>query len=67
MSEYVKVSSLVYSQIGREFSAEEFMHSMSIGYDTIGYMEMVERDEDRMHFDYFIREDYYSRYQLICV
>jgi hypothetical protein len=67
MPEFCKVSSLTYDQIAREFSAEHFMHSLNIGYEQIGYMDMVEQDEDRMYFEYFIREDYYNRYQLACV
>ncbi len=67
MTEFFKVSSLTYTQIGRHFSATEIPHGLMIGTETVGYMEEVDRDEDRMYFDYFIREDYYNRYQLACV
>ena len=67
MSDYTKVSSLTYTQIGQHFNADEIAHGMMIGAETIGYMDEVERDEDRMYFDFFINEDYYNRYQLACI
>jgi hypothetical protein len=67
MSEYIKVSSLTYTQIGNHFNADEIPHAIMLGNVTLGYMEEVERDEDRMYFDYYISEYYYNRYQLACV
>jgi len=67
MIEYTKVSSLTYTQIGKHFNATDVAHALVLGNEDIGYMEEVERDEDRMYFDFFIREDYYNDYQLACI
>lgn len=67
MTEFFKVSSLTYHQIGREFGAEHNMHSLNVGYEQVGYMQMIDQDEDRMYFEYFISEDFYNKYQLACI
>jgi hypothetical protein len=61
---YIKVSSREYTLIGDHFNAWALTHCLFVDNDSIGYMEEVEREEDRMYFDFFIREDYYNLYQL---
>jgi hypothetical protein len=67
MSDYTKVSLLTYTQICDHFKADELHHAMMLGNVTLGYMEEVDRDEDRMYFDYYVSEYYYNRYQLACI
>jgi hypothetical protein len=64
MVEFFKVSSLTYSQIATHFSAIDIGHAVCIGTEQLGYMEPVDQDDDRIWYEYFIREDYYNRYQL---
>jgi len=59
---YQLVSSIMYSQIGTHFGAVHNMHSMDVGDVNIGYMDMVDKDEDRMFFDYYVLKDYYLQY-----
>lgn len=63
MTNFVKVPNRTYMMIEDFFNAEIVHHGFFIGEQQAGFMEVVDKDEDRMFFDYYVREDFFNKYQ----
>jgi hypothetical protein len=61
MSNWTKVAKSVYQQM--EVGAEVCRHGFKVDGECVGNMEVVDQDEDRLWFDYYVRTDFYRAWR----
>lgn len=61
MANWVQVAKSVYNQM--EASAEICHHGFAVNGEQVGWMEVVDRDEDCLWFDYHVRSDFYRAWR----
>ena len=61
MSNWVKVTKAVFSQIAEDFDAEWFTHGFTVDEVPAGAMVVVDEDEDCYWFDYYVTKEMYTQ------
>lgn len=54
---FKEVSSAEYTKIGRQPGMDDESFTLRLNGKIVGYMEEIERDEDRAHYAFFVRAD----------
>ncbi len=67
MKNFNQVSKLTFAQIGKELGADVHSGLMYLNDEMVGYLQEWDREEDRIYYDYFVREDVYNLYEKSCV
>jgi hypothetical protein len=67
MKNFNQVSKLTFAQIGKELGANEYSGLLYLNDEMVGYCKEWDREEDRIYYDYFVREDVYNLYEKSCV
>jgi hypothetical protein len=61
INNWIKVAKTVYQQI--EVGGEVCHHGFTVNGEHVGSMEVVDQDEDRFWFDYYVRADFYRSWR----
>jgi hypothetical protein len=62
MNDWIKVAKSFYRQIEMLPNTMIVRHGFNIDDEHVGWMEVVDQEEDNIWFDYHVRKDFYQKW-----